>query len=577
MTAAVETGFVDAFVGREKAPASGPRLVTGEDLLEQGNEVDVNDVLDDLLLEADECREDIIKFFDFVARDETTRRRVQCAPHQKVMLEFLVAHNRPVVMAPVGHAKTFCLVILTLWMLGNNPSLRGAVISATQQQSEKVVGMVRDYIESSEELHLVFPNLRKSMRAGDHWTQTNLVVDRPPGIRDPSLVAVGLDGAIMGSRLNWVIVDDLLNAENTRTPDSRLKVHRWIDAALRSRLDPMGEKLVFSNTPWHPDDIVMTLHKQGWSTLRMDANGSVFVQDDVERVRQAEEDGVEFVPWDSQHLVPASDHPSDTVCRLAAHQPDPEHRQTLWPERLNRRQLDKVRRSMEVHAFNQSYLTLCRDNDSAWCRTEWIDAAKKMARDKGVFGLVGHYKGSGQAFTGVDLAFSDKAKSDDTAFFTFATLPSGHRMILDIEIGKWNSPTVARKIVDKHRRYNSIVVVEDVGAQKGVLQLIKDIATGIPIKGFTTTGSKKASVENGLPVIFSEIEQGLWLIPCDRNGQCSAHVQKWIDGLLAYQPSNHTADSLMAMFFARYQAWKYGALGGGVGNLGEADLDFTTR
>ena len=50
----------------------------------------------------------------------------------------------------------------------------------------------------------------------------------------------------------------------------------------------MGQKLAFSNTPWHPQDLVMQLKQAGWPTLRMDVEGYVYVQDDVMRREEAD-------------------------------------------------------------------------------------------------------------------------------------------------------------------------------------------------------------------------------------------------------------------------------------------------
>jgi len=51
-------------------------------------------------------------------------------------------------------------------------------------------------------------------------------------IRDPSLVAVGADGALPGSRLAWIVVDDILDRENTSTPQAREKVHEFFDSTV---------------------------------------------------------------------------------------------------------------------------------------------------------------------------------------------------------------------------------------------------------------------------------------------------------------------------------------------------------
>lgn len=547
---------------------------------------DYEALLDDELLTASDAREDLATFCEYVVRDEKTHRPVRLAPHQRVLIEFLTAHDRGAIMLPVGHGKSWVLLAYTLWSMGRNPSMRGAIVSAAQQQAEKYVTTIKDYVENSPELHLVFPGLRRSSRASDHWTQSAICVERPLGGVHATLIAVGVDTkTILGSRLDWVVIDDILNMENTGTKDACLKVREWVNTTVHGRMDTeqVGEaKFFVSNTPWHTDDLVMACKRDGWATLHMDADGFVTVQDDVEVMRVAAELGEPYAPFDSEHLRPAvvtddEKHPLYNACRLAAHGDDT----PLWPERVGRKELDKIRRTIGLHAYLRSYMCQCRDNDTAWCKEEWIEFGKQLSREpdnelkahmpggrsfadyseknRGAL-LYLKYDGTYQAFTGLDLAFSEKAKSDDVAFFTFVPLPTGHRLVLDVEIGKWNSPTIARKIRDKHLKFRSIVIVEDNAAQKAVIDLMKGVAKGIPIKGFTTTGAKKASVENGLPVIFSELEQGLWVIPSDRFGQVHPHVQQWADGLLSYSPSAHTPDALMAQFFARDRARIFGLL-----------------
>jgi hypothetical protein len=572
------------------------------------------DLVDETLLLAADAREDPCAFFEFVMREERSQLPVKLPPHMRVMLEFMRDHERPVVIAPIGHGKTSVNLAFTLWMLGRNPSLRGAIVSATQEQSMKVVGAVARYIETSAELHLVFPDLRRSSREGDHWTQTHLVVERPTSAKDDSLVAYGMDGSTPGTRLDWAIVDDMLNMANTRTKEGCMKVREWVQTSVSSRMEK-AQKLIVTNTPWHPEDLVMAMMAQGWPTLRLKADGNIFVQDDIRRIREAEDEGVPFVPWDSNELRPlettsvVSDPMalSEMPLRLVAHDPDPDFKKTLWPERIDAKQLEQERSKYEAGVFLQLYMCECRDPDSAWCRPEWIDRCKQLARldpkafkdyavetgrsaeaeslrrylpgAKPMWGLVTEYKGPYQAFTGVDLAFGEKASSDDIAMFTFVPLPTGHRLILDIEIGKFNAPTVARKIAEKHKRFGSILTVESVSGQKHIVQLLQSSVKetrGVPIKAFNTTGSLKASIDNGIPILFAEIEQGLWLIPSDKTGAVDRHVQKWIEGLRNYRPSAHTPDAMMAMLFARYQARAYGLLSGGAAG-GKSDLDFSSR
>ncbi len=590
-----------------KPPESGPRMMNGGDFLERGqNKQDMIDARKVLFMRAADAREDLVKFFEFVMREEKTKRKVKAAPHQRVAFKFMTEHVRAVLMMPVGHSKTFMLAAYTLWSLGRNPSMRGAIVSATQGQAEKVVAMVRDYILTSPELRMVFPDLVPSDRKGDHWTQTSLVIKRPAGIRDASLVAFGMDGATPGSRLEWVIVDDMLNAENTRTKDGRDKVKSWIESSVVSRLEVGGEKLLFSNTPWHPEDLVCSLQKGGWATLKMDVAGYIHVYDDVEGRRTAEEEGREFEPWDSDELRPAYPDSVETsemyaACRLVAHDPDPRHQTTLWPARMNRRDMGASRRQAnDRQAWLRNYMCQAMDDSAAWCKEEDINLCKALARKVGHHAMQGGYDaqyinrivlklakpgeqssigGPYQVFIGVDLAFSERDKSDDTAFFTFVPLPSGHRLILDIEIGKWPTTRIMEMVLEKNRQYNNaIVTVENNGAQRTIRDFVLKNNVSAPIKAFTT-GKNKANPDYGLPSIFVEVANGAWLIPNDKTGTVHPHVQKWIDGLRQYVPSHHTSDALMAMFFAREQARKFGMLsGGGTGGMNDGmDLDFTSR
>jgi hypothetical protein len=343
-------------------------------------------------------------------------------------------------LLPVGHAKTFSMAAVALYELGTDPTCRGAVISATQGQAAKILGMVRDYIETSLELRTVFPQLQPSPRRSDPWTSTAIVVDRPAGIRDPSLQAVGLEGAINGSRLKFIVVDDVLTHENTLTRDARDKTYAFLDSSVQSRLDVSDSRIVVTNTAWHDDDVAHRFLKRGWPGLRMEIDGMIEIYNDDD--------------WDCVELRPAA--AGSALCRLAARQDaDP-----LWPEKYSAAKIEKLKSNHLPQRFNQLYRNICYDETTARCKSEWIEICKRKARDRGYWDLVPEYRGPNLTLTGVDLAVQAGEANDETAFFTFEAQPDGSRRILDIEIGQFDGPTIVRKLFAKHAAYNSIIRVE---------------------------------------------------------------------------------------------------------------------
>jgi len=495
---------------------------------------------------AQKAREDLPAFFSFVMRNNKTNQRVVSAPHQKVIFDFVMAHDRAVLILPPGHSKTACMVALSLWLTGRNPNTRGAIVSATHDQAKKVVRTVRDMVESSQELRLVFPDLAPSDRIGDPWREDAITVRRAAGVPDPTMRAYGMDGPIAGARLNWIVVDDLLDRANTKTREQRIKVKEWFDTLVLSRLDYRDARIVLCNTPWDQDDLLHSCEKvppdgPGWATLRMDVEGNVRVQDDWS-------DQVAGKQWESPDLRPATPDPNEECYRLRAHDPDEDNCAPLWPEEFPRERIEekKLEYVAAPSEYNKLYLLVCRDDATAMCKQEWVDLCKRNARERGVFSFVSGWKNRPEpTFTGVDLAFSQRDASDDTAFFTFAVLDSGHRQILEIDAGKFDSGTILKKIADKNRRYGSIVVVENNGAQQFVVSEARRQNVSVPVRGHRTDASR-ADPTFGVPLIFSEMYQGAWLLPNAPDGRMPKALERWVNACLYYEPTKHPDDTLMA-------------------------------
>ena len=511
-----------------------------------------------LLLRGHEARHDPKDLFELVMREETSRVPLVLLPHQAVYFDFVMAHKKCVVIMPVATSKTFCVAALTLWLLGSDPTARGAVISAKQAQSLKVISAVRDYIAEPElatYLKLAFPKLQPSQRPQDPWTQIAITVDRPPGIRDPSLVAVGIDGALPGARLSWIVVDDIYDRENTATSEAMEKVRDFFESIVLQRLDPDG-RIIVTNTPWSGEDLTQLLQRPksdgtpGWPTLIMDILGNVTL--------------VNVDPsWDSPALRPSKKQKGD-VCRLVAHDPDPEEQIPLWPEKFDHAFIADRRANILPHRFNQSFMCQVRDDMRARCKREWIDRCLRNGRG---MSLLREYKGSNIVTMGVDLAFGMGKGHDETAFITEETLPGGQRVLLDVESGQWDTPTVLRKLIDKQKAFNSIVRVENNGSQDAVLQFARSVNASLPIKAHTT-GRNKADPSFGVESLFVELMNGAWTFPCDSSLRPPKSVQKLIDGLLGYEPPpKHTPDLVMAMWMAREQSRQLGD--GVVGTIGQ--------
>ncbi len=161
------------------------------------------------------ARKDPSTFCRLVLRDEETGKRIVQAPVHNEWHDALTQHPRLVMWSHVEGGKTNQVSVgRVMWELGNNPGLRVAVISRTAGMATKIIRAQSQYIERSEDLHAVFPLLRPHANKTMPWNSHAITVQREGFVRDPSVQACGvIRGAILGSRLDLVVLDDILARE----------------------------------------------------------------------------------------------------------------------------------------------------------------------------------------------------------------------------------------------------------------------------------------------------------------------------------------------------------------------------
>jgi hypothetical protein len=523
---------------------------------------------------AEQARHSPSKFIDFCATDEHRPDIfVGCAPHLEIVVDFVEAHKYCVLILPAGGGKSWAMAYLTAYLLGTDPTARGAIISATEEQAAKPFNMVKSIISDNSRAQLVFPLLRKSARSTDPWNDNRIVIDRPPGIRDASLSAYGLDTKrILGSRLSWIICDDILNQENTITAEQREKVYQTLRREIQTRLDPNrlkedgtlipGGRLVICNTAWHYDDTVHRLWRglpehgiKPWPTLRMEITGDVWIYN---------------TDWDHPLIRPAWPNSPPEQCRIVTHDPDESNQKPLWPERFDLNAIQDMRDNNPPVVFNMTYMGLCRDDSTAWCQPSWIDGCFERGLglelvNPDVIGIGGwkvyaqeHGEEEGSIrITGCDLAFRQTETADWTVITTFVIRSDGSRRILWQDRFQAGAEQVLNRIIAHQQAFDSVVAVENNAAQQAFVDMLLSYDASFPVRGITT-GKGKMDTTYGLPSFFVELSKKAWILPCDKYGRRPTQLTAFVSEALNFQPSEHSGDTLMSIQTGREIARQFG-------------------
>lgn len=504
-----------------------------------------------IMRRAKKAAEDPCEFFEFAIREETSKAKLKAAPHQKLMFSFAGAHPWSVTRAPIGHSKTYFTATESLFNMGRDCTTRGSIISKTQRQSKKVLAMPKGYIEDpilNVAVAAVFPDLQQSPRAGDPWTNDTLTVKRPAGIRDPSLFAAGIEGKVQGARLSWAVADDIIDDQSTKTKELREQTIDEFENRVISRMDPVGSKICVTNTPWHREDLTFYLEGKGWPTITMDVYGFI-------RISNADAAWMAMALDTMLRPSTTRDDPDHDWYRLRAHGPDPDETIPLWPERYSLEKINQIRYGEHgrggMAPFNFARQLMCNPmaEDSPRCERQWIERCKLRGIGES---QVSSYDGPNPTYTGIDLAVGKKKDHDRTVFFTIEKMPDGSRKILNVESGKMSGPDIVKKTIQKAEAFGSKVWCENNAAQDFIRQFALEEKKDLHIHAHSTQSKNKWDADWGVESIFTEIQNGAWIIPCDRSGKCDPEVQRFIDQCLFYQPPPaHTGDFLMAAWIVR--------------------------
>ena len=431
----------------------------------------------------------------------------QTAPFQQEWHDIVDQHNRVVILAPAGHAKTSQIV--RSWItrhIAKHPSQNGAIISNVLRQASKRLMLLEEDILTNPNVQAVYPHLRPERRKGyeDKWTDYDMTIERPFSSTDPTIQARGIGGELVGSRLDWAAVDDPNDRENTRTEYQRVQTMDWIKSTLLTRFRPGQGKIVVVATSWHEDDVAHTLVRDhGFHLVRYEA------------------------------------------C-------DENFQNILWPEQFTEEML-RYAYDFELLPieFSRTLRNRILDDSFNRIKREYID--KCLRRGVGVeYGVAP--TGALFTITGIDPASGRQKRSDLCSFFTFAVFANGDRQVVDIQSGRMPLPEMVEAVKTKHHAFNSLQAVESNGVQIWLEQQVGH-ETAIPIKG-SDTGDDKWDPATGVESIALELYQGKWIIPAvlDQNGNikpAAPEIAEWVKEMQQFQLGAHTGDRLMACYVGR--------------------------
>lgn len=447
-----------------------------------------------------------------------------------------VAQSIAAVLVGIGSGKSNQVTRWRLeWELGTNPNLRTAILSATTGLPEKVLAGIKGDIESNPWTQAVFPHLRPGTRPGQRkWDESAIHVEREDNLPDPSLQVYGLTSKVLGARIDLLMIDDLLNLENTLTPYMRQRVWDKIRAEYLSRRPPHTRSRVWlTGHVWTEDDAVAELCKlPGARVLRQGAR--------VQRTREGK-------------IITSADPAWDDALGWSPLIPE------LWTK-------DALERRYVELGWAAGHML---DNRFMRRTGQGLPAEGLAAALERGFGL--HLQERWNpistmcpVFVGVDLSTGEA--EDKTVIVVVALMPGGDRRILWIESGMWDGPEIRDRLIMINKRYSPTVIAVEANAQQRYIRQFLGEAHVAPVSDHTT-GRGLKGIAWTLKSLALELTPGScrWQLPKTRDrlaarqelAPADADVRELLSDAINFSPDRHPGDHLMAWWIAWLQIRKH--------------------
>lgn len=380
-------------------------------------------------------------------------------PHQLDWANSFEQYQNVMLLAPRENLKSATLTSYLLWRILYNPNLRVLIVTISDSQASGMLSRIKTILETNSTIKQLFGDVK----GNGVWSAEGLTLKRSSIFTEPTIKAVGIGTASVGSRCDLLICDDLLDSTKADSPAERQKLSERFNGELSSLVAEGGKTIILGTRKGSHDLYSEILSNHSFYSIVQPAIINYRPEDlTCTYIRDANDviTGVEIAEDDVKVLDPIR-----------------------WPiERLMLR-----RANIGSTRFLREYQNDISSFTGNMLKPEWLSYADAPAL------------ASMNLYMGVDLAISDKATADFTVITTVGVDRKTNKIyLLRMHRSRSDFPTTLENIKAEYKAWGKYrplkITVESNAAQKATYQMLfKD--THLPVFPSHTSKGKEMRMQ----------------------------------------------------------------------------------
>lgn len=446
------------------------------------------------------------------------------AKHQIEMIDWIETYNRSNIQQSRDHGKTTSIAeVYPVWKICFNPNIRILFVSKTLRLAKKNLNTVKRYLEMNESLIEDFGEFYNK----GSWEKTSFTISQRTNYRlkEATCECVGVNGNVTGGHYDLVICDDIVDDKNL-TEEQINKTIDWMTKTILPLISADENEdegaLINVGTPKSYSDIHKWLEDNPrFATLKRPCilQGRWW---DTERY---------YFTYDKNGVI--------QNCTVK----DKTEWLVLWPERQIIEKLLLKKAEIGSDSFLSEYMLEIRNEETALFKKHWLE----QSRTDNMLPM----KDCSLVIQAIDFAYLRKKTGDYTVIITVGVDNKGNYYVYDMFRQRGFTPTKLKNSVisEYHKYYPAYIFGETNNMGNFILDTLIE-ESDLPIKRHDTTKHNKHSETEGIKSLAVLFENNKIKIPLDTK------FDVLISDLFQYDPKQHTADTMMALWIAIYRLRK---------------------
>jgi len=403
-----------------------------------------------------------------------------CRPHQLEWVEAFENYSKVMLLAPREHLKSSTLTAYLLWKVLYNPEIRILIVTISDTLASGMLQRVKTILETNP----IIKKLYGDVKGNGVWGADGLTLKRKSIYTEPTIKAIGIGTAAVGSRCDLLICDDLTDSQKAESPAEREKLSERFFGELSSLVFDGGKTVVLGTRKSKNDLYSEILENKSFYSIVQSAITN-YNPEDIE---------FEYIRDEADVIIDV-DIKTEGV-------------EVLDPERWSLKRLLLRRADAGSTRFLREYQNDITSFAGSMLKPEWLNVADEIPPLREM-----------NLYMGVDLAISDKQSADFTVITTIGLHRKTNKIyLLKMHRGRYDFPTTLENI---NREFNYWVnqgvrplkiTVESNASQKATYQMLFK-NTNLPVIPSHTSKGKETRMtllapffENGRISLSSDFD-----------------------------------------------------------------------